>query len=447
MNVANTSNSDPKMVIASLTAYLDAGIGMSGVEISLDDLMQRIRSNPDTSDYSKHEKDIVNQIDALIDEHKVSECRQWKIISEGDENQRNGFYGCMIETEDNKALFAFRGSENADNAGNLINDWIAGDLALLNGVETYQQHRACKFVDSMYNKYGDRYQYSFTGHSLGGNLAEHAFITAPKGMKLGRCLNVDGPGFSDEYITAHAIQIAERANMIDHYQASLVGSLLFPLPGSNYKSIQVDEDKMEENKDKDDPFKRHSLKYMKIENGSFQSGNMDPLSSAFSIISKGLELSWTYILMSSPVLAGLWIVVQKGIPLVMELKGLAETTMKAVVSGIQAIGKAMNNWFQSMFGVHYTGEFEIDHAYINSVGSSLDQLSGRLQQISNEVEDITRSLRYNSLSGSYYKSSFNRISGQIARDREKALKLGRAAYNSGQTALKADSSAAACYSV
>ena len=190
---------------------------------------------------------------------------------------------------------------------------------------------------------------------------------------------------------------------------------------------------------------RHNLMNMITPNGSFEDGEMDQLAATLRNVSWALEIALPYILEAFPVLAGLWFIVQKGIPLILEMKHLAETTIKALISGIQAIGEAMHDWFQWMFGVHYTGEYEMDSSYINSIGTNLDQTSRRLQEISNEVASITRSLRYNSLSGSCYKSSLNKISGQIERDREKVSKLAQAATGSMQCASRADGNAAACY--
>jgi len=116
-------------------------------------------------------------------------------------------------------------------------------LGLLNSTLTPQQAVAERYVRKLYEKYGDEYtHFGMTGHSLGGNLAEHATITAPDYMrkKIDRCVNLDGPGFSEQYLLAHASDIQKSKGKIDHYQWSFVGTLLNTVPGTNYRTVEAD---------------------------------------------------------------------------------------------------------------------------------------------------------------------------------------------------------------
>lgn len=62
-------------------------------------------------------------------------------------------------------------------------DWINADIALFNNILTEQQKAAQNFVKDMNKKYGDNYTtFDFSGHSLGGNLSQHAGITVPANM-------------------------------------------------------------------------------------------------------------------------------------------------------------------------------------------------------------------------------------------------------------------------
>ena len=88
---------------------------------------------------------------------------------------------------------------------------------------------------------------AFTGHSLGGNLAIHATIMStlyenilPR-VKQG--VNFDGPGYSREYFEHYKEQIQFISRHLGdnfcHYQWSIVGNLLEPVPGINFKTLQT----------------------------------------------------------------------------------------------------------------------------------------------------------------------------------------------------------------
>jgi len=154
-------------------------------------------------------------------------------------------YACLIETGYGDAVIGFRGSESY-NAEQIIKDWGLADLALADSSITMQQKDASSFTRYCFEEYGEKYG-SFTtiGHSLGGNLAAYAMITAPAGMDMDECYNVDGPGFSDEFYVAHAGEVQREASKITHLRFSWVGNLLFPVPGSKIINAKV--------KDRHDP--------------------------------------------------------------------------------------------------------------------------------------------------------------------------------------------------
>jgi hypothetical protein len=168
-----------------------------------------------------------------------SKYSNWIIKKVNDDNRNSGFYGCLIETSPDSAIVGFRGSESME-GDQLQKDWINNDLGLLDSKGTDQQKVAESFMNDINSEY--KYSnYATTGHSLGGNLSEHATITAPTAMKdkISQCLSFDGPGFSDEYIKDHADQISQVQGKITHYQWSFVGALLSQIPGENYKSIMT----------------------------------------------------------------------------------------------------------------------------------------------------------------------------------------------------------------
>lgn len=170
-----------------------------------------------------------------------SKYSNWKVVNVRDYNDETGFYGLLIETSPNNAIVGFRGSESKGNQ--FEKDWANTDFKMLNeGVGVEQQKNAADYMEFINDKY--QYdEYATAGHSLGGNLSFFAAITAPSEMraKIIRSLNGDGPGFAPEFLNnpLYAEGIRDMAGKMDHYQWSLVGAILNPVPGSNYMSIKT----------------------------------------------------------------------------------------------------------------------------------------------------------------------------------------------------------------
>ncbi len=170
----------------------------------------------------------------------------WKIMDIRDTNNENGFFGCVIDTGDGNAIVAFRGSESMMDLNQLQNDWLDADLGLLNSTLTAQQQEAYNFMKQIAESdYIDNYDsLAMTGHSLGGNLAQHATIISEDpniGLsdKIDQCVNFDGPGFSQEYIEKYGDWIEEVNDKMTHYRWSPVGGLLFELPGVPRTPLKV----------------------------------------------------------------------------------------------------------------------------------------------------------------------------------------------------------------
>lgn len=170
------------------------------------------------------------------------EALDWRIIETFDRNNKgqSGFYGVVIET-DKGVIVSFRGSESPSEFQNIEQDWINADLALIKGRLTDQQKDAQRFLDQLKAEgFFDKYDHiKFAGHSLGGNIAEHAtFYAAKIGVidRIDRTISYDGPGHSKDYLVQHKedIALATSTVQMDHVLQSLVGGLLQPADGVNY---------------------------------------------------------------------------------------------------------------------------------------------------------------------------------------------------------------------
>jgi hypothetical protein len=251
------------------------------------ELMSELSKRPNFQGSFSAMRDFMNS----ADQTDWNQIKNWKIIATHDTNAKNGFYGCVIDTGNGNAIVGLRGSEAMDEMGNLVNDWVKADLGLLPSTLTEQQAEMERFLkdisESGYIKnYGNL---AITGHSLGGNLAEHGMIMADKyGLDrlLSQCVSFDGPGFSQEYIMEHYTRINEIAGQMKHFQWSLVGNLLQMLPGVDVNSLKTHES---------DDFaynligKHATTSIMFDEYGNAIQGEQDMFSAAVGLFSRGID--------------------------------------------------------------------------------------------------------------------------------------------------------------
>lgn len=206
----------------------------------------------------------------------------WYVVNVNDRNEPDGFYGILLETDPDHAIIAFRGSESYD-ANQIMKDWINADVGLLMAKDTTQQVRAAEYMAEIEEQfpYG---QYAVTGHSLGGNLAEHAVIAAPDGMrgKLSRTVNFDGPGFSEDYMVRNQEQIGKVPYPISHYRWSLVGALLTQPACTQTRVVRVTED-IKPWEELTSNYLRHSTAFIDFQDGWVLDGTEDLLSKSMAV--------------------------------------------------------------------------------------------------------------------------------------------------------------------
>ena len=94
----------------------------------------------------------------------------------------------------------------------------------------------------------------------------------------------------------------------------------------------------------------------------------------------------------------------------------------------------------------FTGVYEISISGVKGIGQSMETASKRINKIGEEVADISKGLKYNSLAGSYYKSKLSLLCVGLASDMVKAKSLANAAKTAAQYASDYDGRAASCYS-
>lgn len=438
MTGQKASESDIKMLIATQVAHLD----LPGNDpITVRDLVNRIIANyegrPNLPGQAQAQLDTAKNIQERIREYDLQDCYSWVIQDKRDTNAETGFYACLIDTRDGDAVIGFRGTECFDNQ--LILDGAA-DVGLLNSTQTTQQAEAEAFTQYVNQEYGNDYEnFSFTGHSLGGNLAEHATITAPDGMSIRRCVSYDGPGYSNEYIAAHRGDIERRAPYIDHYQYSLIGSTLKPLPGTNYQTIAA-----HDGEGVLGFWKRHYTQNIDFDkDGNVQPGEKDFWSMFSSQFADRVDDIPVFLWYVSPSMALLLTISHLSASAVAAMAEMAAQMIVNIGETLGNLAQNVENWFRALFnGVALTGEFEMNVSYVNSLGNGMEDVSGKLHRISGEISDITSKIRYQSLTGTYFKSRLKNLSGAVGRDAAKASSLANAAHSCSQYTVNSDTQAA-----
>lgn len=428
------THSDAEMLLATQIAYLNIKPdGIGGPQNVADYLRSEKRileaklSSGVKDTQAEAQLNTINGIYEMTSrpEFRDIDWENWSVVDAWDHSSagrldQSGMYASLIKTGDGKAIIGFRGSESYDSTTK-ITDWAVSDLGLHNSMATPQQLDAEEYMRHIAENYGDEFEvFDCTGHSLGGNLAEHAVINAPAGMrdKIGGCINFDGPGFSEEYIAAHAHNINTMNDKVDHYAWSVVGSLLFPLPGTNYRIVAAgtpddyDSDIINE-------AYRHHTRNLIIVDGHVIDGERDPLAASTDKLIKAYELADI-----------------KSLPLFMRLLMIERT------AGVFLLTYEAR---KSLLG--FTGteaEFTVNTDGLCYAADELDVISADLGAVSAEIRDIAESLNYFSASGFIVKNKLRAMARRVEGDSSAAHRLGTAAGECAAEYINTDSLAGRC---
>jgi hypothetical protein len=116
-------------------------------------------------------------------------------------NDVSGFRAVAFRDGEGEVYAVFRGT-----SGDL--EWLDNAQGMTQA-DTAQQQMALGFVSGL----AQSRPVTVAGHSKGGNKAQYTAIAAPDGL-IGRCVSVDGQGFSQEFINKYRANIDKRRDMI-----------------------------------------------------------------------------------------------------------------------------------------------------------------------------------------------------------------------------------------
>ena len=174
------------------------------------------------SDYKSH-------ISGLISKVKDNGC----YIVKAQTNTSSGFSAFAVKDPiNNNVVVACRGtelgkiSENPITAGKDLYE----DVSLALSQQTLQQKDMDSFMNDLQK--GGYDEYSFTGHSLGGNLAMYGAITLKDKSKLKECKTFNAPGFNKDFHKQYESEIKSVKKRMTSYQNKYDGvSEALEVPG------------------------------------------------------------------------------------------------------------------------------------------------------------------------------------------------------------------------
>ncbi len=154
--------------------------------------------------------------DVIANLLKKTENEAFEIVKSRDDDFGTGFAAIAIRDPSNEVTVAFRGTEGFDITDhNSIRD-MGADLELAMVLSTSQHREAEKFMQEL--EEDDYNGYRFTGHSLGGNLANYAAIYFVPKSKVLDTVTFNAPGYNEAFIEKYNKEIEELSERLKNYQ-------------------------------------------------------------------------------------------------------------------------------------------------------------------------------------------------------------------------------------
>ena len=419
--------SDAEMLVSTQIAYLDIPEGYTvGQYVAI--MEELAESGNDRSNEFQDKYDVVLNLKKLAEENHISDWKNWKVVDVCDKNNASGMYGCLIDTGDGNAILGFRGSESYDSAQS-YRDWVVADVGMLDSYTTEQQYDASRYTREIWEKYGKKYStFSFTGHSLGGNLAEHSGITAPEAMRshIDHTISFDGPGFSNEYLKFHKEDIEKSKEYSTHYAWSWVGCLLTQPSGVENRIIDANDS---EQKGKtcgvpNSELWRHHTGCVNLYNGSVRDGEQTSFMKTAHTVTTAVDSDWTMrILGYIPVIGSAlrWAdTIHKSKSKIRAKSEVSERRLYEIFEMSQSFAQ---DTYQRYFAPDVSGDFEINILSARACSHELIKIHDYILSTSQEIISLQSSLKYDSVSGSYYKTKVWCICNQMIFDAIKIKKM------------------------
>ena len=213
--------------------------------------------------------------------------KEYRIVKSVNDDKNSGFVGIAIADPNNDVTVVCRGTTNGK-------DWTTNSQIGLKE-ETNQQQVLENMIDDLedcgYNNY------SFTGHSLGGNLALHGAVYLGDPDRVQSVTTFNSPGFNNEYYRIYGTRLdaLDESGKVVNYQNQhdYVGSI-FKKPGKTIPIATV-------YLNFGNFFINHSIGNLRLREGGFDTKLIrSPLTQLIDLITDGIiDFVWDLSFISS----------------------------------------------------------------------------------------------------------------------------------------------------
>ncbi len=420
--MSNYVYNTPQMLLATQVAYLDIPEGMSVGKYV--EYLMTLKDSKNLKGKLKKQCEVLNDFMSIVEKSNYQDWKSWKVVNRCDKNNQSGMYGCLIDTGYGDAIIGFRGSESVSGS-QVIKDWVVSDAGMYMSVLTQQQKDASDYVRNIWNKYGKKYStYSITGHSLGGNLAEHATITAPKEMvdHIDHTVSFDGPGYSQLYLKAHKKEIERAGGKVTHLEWSFVGGMLSQPSNIEDKVIQAQNPDMEGSVlgiQKAELWRHATSSVVLGDNDVVVTKERTAFAQTTHNITVTLESGSALWLLSHIPFVRNVIFANTISSYIRQLRDKVERTIADVRETFKNMTNAL---YQKYFAPRVSGDFMINVSAVPALCSEFVAVQDKFNRITENVENIRRTLRYNSISGAYLKTKLFCMCNRMNREARKIKK-------------------------
>ena len=163
----------------------------------------------------ENKKELLNKLggeykSALNDLIEKTEGKDYTIVKAQDDANKTGFAAFAVKDPGNGVTVACRGTEF-----NTAEDIVA-DFQLAYEMQSLQQEKMDAFVNSLEKQGYD--SYSFTGHSLGGNLAMYGAMSLDNPSTLDTSVTFNAPGFNAGFLSQNKARIDRIEDRMTNFQ-------------------------------------------------------------------------------------------------------------------------------------------------------------------------------------------------------------------------------------
>lgn len=298
---------------------------------------------------------------------------EYIVVKEEDDKDGSGFAAMAIRDPDKNVTVATRGTEGFNFDYDSTKDVVA-DIELAYSISTSQQEKMEAFMRALEEE--NEYEgYYFTGHSLGGNLANYGAMSMKPISKVKGVVTFNAPGFNEALFYKYAAEISVIHDRIINYQNEYdsTSSIMY-VPGN---IVIVDtSDRGAFNIGDLLGFDDHGINCLTVNGDGFAKKRNQVKGIQTTVIHSAVE----------------WIRNKTGIKAYTTLLGIIEMTVNLGRMAVNVL-TSLGEWFNKNFGSRYSTttldpQIRIDTAKLRGYAERLGKVNQRLTTLDGRMDDL-----------------------------------------------------------